>query len=38
MLQSVVNIAKAADVGISNMHFEINSHVFSAVDELPEDI
>lgn len=38
MLQSVVNIAKIADLGISDMHFEINNHEFSDVEELPENI
>ncbi len=38
MLQSVVNIAKVADIGISDMRFEINNQVFSDVDELPENI
>ena len=38
MLQSVVNIAKVADLGISDMRFEINNQEFSNVDELLKNL
>ena len=34
MLQSIVNIAKIADVGISDMEFEFNSHEIASFDDL----
>ena len=36
MLQSIVNIAKIADVGISDMTFEINNTDLANLDDLPE--
>lgn len=38
MLQSIVNIAKIADFGISDMKFEINNMEIMSLDELPEFI
>lgn len=38
MLTSIVNIAKIADLGISNMKFEINNEVVTSLDELPASI
>lgn len=38
MLQSIVNIAKMADVGISDMEFEFDSHEISSLDELDSKI
>ena len=38
MLKSVVSIAKMADLGISDMKFEINNKVFTSLDDIPEDI
>lgn len=38
MLKSIVSIAKVADLGISDMKFEINNKIFTSLEELPEDI
>ena len=38
MLQSIVNIAKIADFGISDMKFEINNMEIMSLDKLPEFI
>lgn len=38
MLQSIVNIAKIADFGISDMKFEISNMEITSLDELPEFI
>ena len=38
MLKSVTSIAKIADLGISDMKFEINNKVITSLDELPPDI
>ena len=38
MLNSVVSIAKVADLGISEMNFEINNKVFTSMDDLPADL
>lgn len=38
MLHSIVSIAKIADLGISDMKFEINNRTFTSLADLPEDI
>ena len=38
MLNSIVSIAKIADLGIADMQFEINNKLISDIDELPDDI
>ena len=38
MLNSIVSIAKIADLGIADMEFEINNKLISDIDELPDDI
>lgn len=34
MLNSIVSIAKIADLGIADMQFEINNKLISDIDEL----
>lgn len=36
LLQSIIQIAKVADFGISDMKFEINNTEISNLEELPE--
>lgn len=38
MLNSIVSIAKIADLGIADMQFEINNKLISDIDELPDDL
>lgn len=38
MLKSVASIAKIADLGISDMQFELNNKAITSLDDLPEDI
>ena len=37
MLKSVASIAKIADIGISDMKFEIDNKAITSLDDLPED-
>lgn len=38
MLKSIASIAKIADLGISDIKFEINNRILTNLDDLPEDI
>ena len=38
MLKSIASIARVADLGISDMKFEINNKAITSLDELPDDI
>lgn len=38
MLKSIVNIAKIADLGISDMKFEINNETITSIDDLPDTL
>ena len=38
MLKSITNIAKVADLGISDMKFEFDNKQIDSIDDLPDDI
>ncbi len=38
MLQSIISMAKAADIGIADMSFEINNTVIKDLEHLPESL
>ena len=38
MLRSITNIAKVADLGISDMKFEFDNKQIDSIDDLPDDI
>ena len=38
MLRSITNIAKVADLGISDMKFEFDNKQIDSIDDLPDDV